>query len=75
MAPLADASAASLRAFLADHLEAGATMITDGSQGYHGINEPGYTHNRPSQQAPRARGEDASELLRGVHRVGSLAKR
>jgi hypothetical protein len=75
MALLADASAASLRAFLADHVEAGTTVITDGSQGYHGIDEPGYTHDRPSQHAARVRSEDASELLRGVHRVGSLAKR
>jgi transposase-like protein len=75
MALLADASAASLRAFLADHVEAGTTMITDGSQGYHGIDEPGYTHDRPSQHAARVRSEDASELLRGVHRVALLAKR
>ena len=75
MAPLADASAASLRAFLADHVEEGATVVTDGWQGYHGIGEIGYTHDRRSQWAARARGEDAGELLPGVHRVASLAKR
>jgi transposase-like protein len=75
MAPLADASAASLRAFLGDHVEPGATVITDGWQGYHGIRELGYAHDRRSQRAARARGEDPGELLPGVHRVASLAKR
>jgi len=75
MAILADASAQSLRAFLVDHVEEGATVITDGWQGYHGIGELGYTHDRRSQRAARARGEDAGELLPGVHRVASLAKR
>jgi len=75
MAPLADASATSLRAFLADHVEPGATVITDGWQGYHGIGGLGYCHDRRSQRAARARGEDPGELLPGVHRVASLAKR
>jgi transposase-like protein len=75
MAPLADASAASLRAFLADHVEEDATVITDGWQGYHGIAELGYTHDRRSQRAARARGDDANKLLPGVHRIASLAKR
>ena len=75
MAPLADASATLLRAFLADHVEPGATVITDGWQGYHGIGGLGYCHDRRSQRAARARGEDPGELLPGVHRVASLAKR
>lgn len=75
MAPLADASAASLRAFLADHVEPGATVITDGWMGYHGIGELGYAHDRRSQRAARARGDDPGELLPGVHRLASLAKR
>jgi transposase-like protein len=75
MAPLADASAASLRAFLGGHVEPGATVITDGWMGYHGIGELGYVHDRRSQQAARARGDDPGELLPGVHRVASLAKR
>jgi transposase-like protein len=75
MAPLADASAASLRAFLADHVEPGATVITDGWMGYHGIGELGYVHDRRSQRAARARGDHPGELLPGVHRVASLAKR
>ena len=35
----------------------------------------GYLHDRRSQRAARARGEDPNELLPAVHRVASLAKR
>ena len=35
----------------------------------------GYVHDRRSQRAARARGEDPGELLPAVHRVASLAKR
>ena len=75
MAPLADASAASLRPFVTAHVEPGATVITDGWQGYSGLATLGYVHDRRSQRAARARGDDPSELLPAVHRVASLAKR
>lgn len=75
MAILADASAASLRPFVTAHVEPGATVITDAWQGYSGINGLGYVHDRRSQRAARARGEDPGALLPGVHRVASLAKR
>ena len=75
MAPLADASAASLHPFVTDHVEPGATVITDAWMGYHGLAELGYVHERRSQRAARARGEDAGQLLPAVHRVASLAKR
>ena len=75
MAPLVDASAASLPAFLGNHVEPGPTVITDGWMGYHGIGELGYVHDRRSQRAARSRGDDPGELLPGVHRVASLAKR
>ena len=75
MAPLADASAASLHAFVRDHVEPGARVITDGWQGYHGLEKLGYVHERRSQRAARARGEDPGALLPAVHRVASLAKR
>ena len=39
MLPLADASAASLHPFVTDHVEPGATVFTDGWQGYHGAGE------------------------------------
>ena len=75
MAILADASAASLHPFVTGHVEPGATVITDAWQGYRGIEGLGYTHDRRSQRAARARGDDPGKLLPGVHRVASLAKR
>ncbi len=75
MQPLTDASAASLHAFVNDHVEPGARVITDGWQGYRGIEKLGYVHDRRSQRAARAHGDDPGELLPAVHRVASLAKR
>ena len=75
MLPLADASAESLHPFVTDHVEPRATVITDGWQGYSGLEQLGYVHDRRSQRAARARGEDPGELLLAVHRVASLAKR
>lgn len=76
IAPLADASAASLRAFVCDHVGPGATVITDGWQGYRGRDRCGYTHEARSHRAARLRGdEQAAKLLPAVHRLASLAKR
>lgn len=75
MLPIADGSAASLHPFVTDHVEPGATIITDGWQGYPGLKRLGYVHDRRSQRAARARGENPDELLPAVHRVASLAKR
>ena len=75
MAMLADASAASLHPFVTGNVEPGATVITDGWRATAGSSGLGYTHERRSQRAARARGEDPGELLPGVHRVASLAKR
>jgi transposase-like protein len=75
MAILQDASAATLRPFITGHIEPGARIITDAWQGYHGLGSLGYTHERRSQRAARARGEDPGELLPAVHRVAALAKR
>jgi transposase-like protein len=75
MLPLADASAASLHPFVKDHVAPGTRVITDGWQGYCGLNKLGYVHDRRSQRAARARGDDPGELLPAVHRVASLAKR
>ena len=75
MAPLADASSASLHAFITGHVEQGATVITDGWQGYRGLEKLGYRHEPRNQRAARARGEDPADLLPAVHRVASLAKR
>jgi hypothetical protein len=51
------------------------TVITDVWAGFHGIAGLGYTHQRRSQRATRARGDDPVQLLPAVHRVASLAKR
>ena len=75
MALLADGSSASLHPFVTGHVEPGATVITDAWMGYHGLAGLGYLHQRRSQRAARARGEDPGELLPAVHRVASLAKR
>ncbi len=72
---LPDAPACSLYPFLTRHVEPGATVITGGWMGYHGITGLGYAHVRRSQRAARARGEDPGKLLPGVHRVASLARR
>lgn len=75
MAPLVDASAASLHTLITDHVQPGATIITDGWQGYAGLGKLGYTHDRRSQRAAAARGEDPHGLLPGVDQVASLVKR
>lgn len=75
MAILPDVSAASLHSFVTDNVEPESTVITDAWQGYRGIDKLGYTHDRRSQRAARARGDDPGELLPGVHRIASLAKR
>ena len=75
MAVLADASAESLNPFITGAVEPGSTVITDAWMGYHGLAAKGYVHERRSQRAARARGEDPGELLPAVHRVASLAKR
>ena len=63
MRPLADASAVSLHAFVTDHVEPGARVITDGWQGYQGLEKLGYVHQRRSPRAARTCGEDPGELL------------
>lgn len=44
IAILADGSASSLHPFVVAHVEPGATVVTDGWSGYHGINKLGYVH-------------------------------
>ena len=75
IAPLPDASAASLHPFVTDNVEPGATVITDGWQGYSGLEKLGYVHDKRSQRAARSRGEEPGQLLPAVHQVASLAKR
>jgi len=75
MLPLTDASAASLHPFVKDYIEPGTRVITDGWQGYSGLEKLGYVHDRRSQRAARASGEDPGELMPAVHRIASLVKR
>ena len=65
MGPLPDASASSLHGFVTDHVEPGARVITDGWQGYHGVEQLGYLHDRHSQRAARTRGADPHEAAPG----------
>ena len=55
MAIIEDATAKTLHKFIADHIEVGATVITDGWSGYQGIDKLGYFHDRRSQRAAAAR--------------------
>jgi len=75
IAPLLDASARSLHAFVTDHVEPGTRVVTDAWSGYLGLDGLGYVHERHSQRAASARGEDPGELLPAVHRVAALVKR
>ena len=65
----------SLHSFVSDNVEPGTTVITDAWQGYRGLEKSGYIHDRRSQRAASTRGEDSGELMPGVHRIASLAKR
>ncbi len=70
MAVLAHASTDSLQAFLTDHVQKGSTVVTDGWAPYRKATSDRYTHQRHVAGGPQA-----AELLPGVHRVASLAKR
>jgi transposase-like protein len=71
MAPIPDASAATLRSFLQENVEPGAKVITDGWGSYSGATKDLYLH----EPLKGASGQDAAKLLPGVHKVSSLAKR
>jgi len=75
MTVVKDASAGSLQPFVIEDVEPGATVVTDGWPSYLGITGLGYVHEPHSHRAAAARGEDIGNLLPGVHRVASLAKR
>jgi hypothetical protein len=57
----------SLLPFVTDHVESGAVVTTDGWSGYSGLRKLGYVHQRHSQRAARAAGDD-TDLLPNVHR-------
>ncbi len=67
-----DATAGSLREVLLAHVEPGAIVVTDGWRSYGSACGEDYAH-QPEPIGPS--GLQAHELLPGVHRVASLAKR
>jgi hypothetical protein len=75
MGVLAGGPAESLHPFVTGAVEPGARVITGAWQGYCGPGGLGYVHERRSQAAARARGDDPGELPPAVHRVASLARR
>lgn len=65
-----DTRRATLHAFIAQAIEPGSTVVTDGLASYGGME--GYVHSSCVQQRQPA---DAEHLLPRVHRVASLLKR
>lgn len=65
-----DTSRATLHGFIAQVIDPGNTVVTDGLQSYRDLK--GYVHDRSVQQRQPA---DAEHLLPRVHRVASLLKR
>jgi transposase-like protein len=73
MRRIANASAASLHAFVQEAVERGSTVHTDGWDGYAGLESKGYGHE---VTVLHGRGKAAAtELLPRVHRVASLLQR
>ena len=69
---VADASGESLLPFVQQVIQPGTVVITDGFQGYSGLSELGYRHDR---RVILGSGEAAHAVLPRVHRVTSLLKR
>jgi hypothetical protein len=69
---IADASAASRHAFVADSIAPGSVVHTDAWAGYRGLEALGYAHE-VTIRGPRP--QAAPELMPRVHRVISLLKR
>lgn len=67
---ISDTNRTTLHGFIAQAIEPGSTVITDGLQAYRDMK--GYVHDRSVQQRQPA---DAEHLLPRVHRVASLLKR
>ena len=68
---IADASAASLEAFVEEAIQPGNLVHTDGWEGYAGLENKGYRHEVTVLRGKR---QSASKLLPRVHRVASLLK-
>ena len=72
MLRIPDASAMSIRPFIIQAIEPGSTIITDGWEGYNGLEAHGYVHE---VRVVRGSGVSRNNLLPLVHRVVSLLKR
>lgn len=72
MRRIADASAESLESFIAESLEPGSVIHTDGWRGYGGVAAKGYVHQVTVLTRKK---QSASELMPRVHLVASLLKR
>jgi len=72
MRRIADASAESLESFIAENIELGSVIHTDGWPSYGGVAAKGYTHQVTVLTHKK---QSASELLPLVHLVASLLKR
>ncbi len=72
MRPLADASAASLHAFVTDQVEPGARVITDGWAGYRGLEKLGL-RPRPAQPEGRPDGRGRPQRTPSRGAPGRLA--
>ena len=71
MSIIGDASANSLHAFVSENIEKGSSVITDGWNGYNGIEALGFSRSIHVQKNE----EDFSKLLPHVHTITSLLKR
>lgn len=72
MRRIPDASSESLGGFIAEAVEPGSIVHSDGWSGYLGLNKKGYRHEATPQAGPAGSEED---LLPRVHQVVSLLKR
>ena len=70
--PIKDVSAKSLRQFIRETIEPGATIHTDGWRGYAGLADAGYPHRVTVISAGP---EQAHEVMPRVHKVAALLKR
>jgi transposase-like protein len=71
-APILDTSAESLLPAIAELIEPGSVVATDGHAGYNGVAVAGFIHDRHSLYAS---GDPAHVAMPRVHRVASLLKR
>ena len=72
MLRIPDASAISLRSFIVQAIEPGSTIVTDGWEGYRGLEAHGYSHEF---RIAKGANELVTKILPRVHRVVSLLKR